>query len=90
MAHVSLFLCINNTMIMGNSLPYEIKTFTGTSFNSAMICITPNTDRTPLWMRAKALWFAGSLSEFQRDIIFNFEALSFNSHTPNPVLGLLK
>lgn len=34
MAHVSLFLCINNTMIMGNSLSYEIKTFTETSFDS--------------------------------------------------------
>lgn len=64
MAHVSLFLCINNTMIMGNSLSYEIKTFTETSFDSVMICITPNTGRTPLGMCAKALWFAGSFSEF--------------------------
>lgn len=27
MAHVSLFLCINNAMIMGEFLPYEIKSF---------------------------------------------------------------
>lgn len=27
MAHVSLFLCINNTTIMGTSLSYEIKSF---------------------------------------------------------------
>jgi len=64
MAHVSLFLCINTTMIMGNSLSYEIKTFTGTSFDSMTICITPNTERTPLGMCAKALWFAGLFSEF--------------------------
>lgn len=64
MTHVSLFLCINTTMITGNSLSYEIKTFTGTSFESVMISITPNTDRTPLGMCAKALWFAGSFSEF--------------------------
>ena len=87
MVSVSLFLWINNTLIMGNSLSYEIKTFTGTSFDS-MVCIAPNTERTPLWMYAKALCFAGSLS--LRVIIFNFEVLSFNSHTLIPVLGLLK
>lgn len=77
------------TMIMGNSLSYEIRTFTGTSFDS-MICITPNTERTPLWMYAKSLCFAGSFCEFDREIIFQFEVLSFNSHIPIHVLGLLK